>query len=131
MFGYSNYILIFVNQIEKAMKVIKNTTGKISKATYAHDSMGNLGIRVQGKFYNEEKFDKTFSQIDITGNYIKIDGRWQERKVKQGGKRIGAGRKSSFSELTKTVSFRCPLSKVEELKLYVTTKLSEWSQGSV
>lgn len=49
----------------------------------------------------------------------------------RGGKRKGAGRKSPFSEPTKTVSFRCPLSKIEELKLYVTAKLSEWSQGSV
>lgn len=49
----------------------------------------------------------------------------------RGGKRKGAGRKSPFSEPTKTVSFRCPLSKIKELKLYVTNKLSEWSQGSV
>ena len=49
----------------------------------------------------------------------------------KGGKRKNAGRKSAFSEPTKTVSFRCPLSKIDELKLYVTAKLSEWSQGSV
>lgn len=54
-----------------------------------------------------------------------------KKKVKQGGKRKGAGRKSPFSEPTKTVSFRCPLSKIDELKLYVTTKLSEWPKGSV
>lgn len=52
-------------------------------------------------------------------------------KKKQGGRRKNAGRKSVFNEKTKTVSFRCPLSKIEELKLYVTAKLSEWSQGSV
>ncbi len=50
---------------------------------------------------------------------------------KQGGKRKNAGRKSAFNEPTKTVSFRCPVSKTDELKLYVTAKLSEWSQGSV
>ncbi len=49
-----------------------------------------------------------------------------KKKLKQGGKRKGAGRKSSFSEPTKTVSFRCPISKTEELKVYVNTKLSEW-----
>lgn len=54
-----------------------------------------------------------------------------KKKVKQGGKRKNAGRKSDFSEPTKTVSFRCPLSKIDELKLYVIAKLSEWSQGSV
>lgn len=54
-----------------------------------------------------------------------------KKKVKQGGKRIGAGRKSPFSEPTKTVSFRCPLSKIEQLKLYVNAKLSEWSQSGI
>lgn len=53
------------------------------------------------------------------------------KKKKQGGKRKNAGRKSAFNESTKTVSFRCPLSKVDELKLYVTAKLSEWSQGGI
>ncbi len=55
-----------------------------------------------------------------------------KRKMQlRGGKRKNAGRKSLFSEPTKTVSFRCPFSKIEELKLYVTTKLAEWSKGSV
>jgi len=51
----------------------------------------------------------------------------------RGGKRKGAGRKSHFSEPTKTVGFRCPISKTEELKKYVNAKLSEWSvsQGGI
>jgi hypothetical protein len=53
------------------------------------------------------------------------------KSKKQGGKRKNAGRKSAFNEPTKTVSFRCPLSKTEELKVYVTAKLSEWSKGIV
>ena len=51
----------------------------------------------------------------------------KEVKQKQGGKRNGAGRTSKFNEETKTVAFRCPLSKVDELKLIVKSKLSEWS----
>lgn len=50
-----------------------------------------------------------------------------KKKLKQGGKRKNAGRKSAFNEPTKTVSFRCPMSKVDELKLIVKSKLSEWS----
>jgi hypothetical protein len=53
------------------------------------------------------------------------------KNKKQGGKRKNAGRKSAFNQHTKTVSFRCPLSKIEELKLYVNAKLSEWSQGGI
>jgi len=49
-------------------------------------------------------------------------------KVKsKGGKREGSGAKSKYSEQTKTVAFRCPLSKVDELKLIVKSKLSELS----
>lgn len=45
----------------------------------------------------------------------------------KGGKRKGAGAKKKYNEKTKTVAFRCPLSKVDELKLVVKSKLSEWS----
>ena len=48
-------------------------------------------------------------------------------KNNRGGTRQGSGAKPKYSEQTKTVSFRCPLSKVDELKLIVRSKLSEWS----
>lgn len=57
-----------------------------------------------------------------------------KRKMQlRGGKRKGAGRKSPFLEPTKTISFRCPIGKTEELKEYVNAKLSEWavSQGGI
>jgi hypothetical protein len=47
--------------------------------------------------------------------------------IKQGGKREGSGAKPKYNEETKTVAFRCPLSKVDELKLIVKSKLSGWS----
>lgn len=46
---------------------------------------------------------------------------------KVGGKREGSGAKPKYSEKTTTVAFRCPMSKVDELKLIVNSKLSEWS----
>jgi hypothetical protein len=45
----------------------------------------------------------------------------------RGGTRQGSGAKPKYNEQTKTVAFRCPLSKVDELKLIVKSKLSEWS----
>ena len=48
-------------------------------------------------------------------------------EIKRGGKRKNAGAKPKYNEGTKTVAFRCPLSKVDELKLVVKSKLSEWS----
>lgn len=44
----------------------------------------------------------------------------------RGGKRKGAGAKKKYSENTKSVSFRCPLSKIDEFKLLVKSKLFEW-----
>jgi len=50
-----------------------------------------------------------------------------KKKETRGGTRQGSGAKLKYSEQTKTVAFRCPLSKVDELKLIVKSKLAEWS----
>jgi hypothetical protein len=49
------------------------------------------------------------------------------KKETRGGTRKNAGAKPKYNEETKTVAFRCPMSKVDELKLIVKSKLSEWS----
>ena len=49
------------------------------------------------------------------------------RKETRGGTRQGSGAKPKYNEETKTVAFRCPLSKVDELKIILKSKLSEWS----
>ena len=51
----------------------------------------------------------------------------KKNKETRGGTRNGAGAKPKYKEETKTVAFRCPLSKVDELKIIVKSKLSEWS----
>jgi hypothetical protein len=51
----------------------------------------------------------------------------KSKKEKRGGTRKNAGAKPKYNEQTKTVAFRCPLSKVDELKIIVKSKLSEWS----
>ena len=51
----------------------------------------------------------------------------KRKKETRGGTRQGSGAKPKYLEQTKTVSFRCPLSKVDEMKLVVKSKLSEWS----
>lgn len=45
---------------------------------------------------------------------------------KRGGKRTGSGQKLKYNEETKTVAFRCPVSKIEKLKEIVNAQLSEW-----
>jgi len=48
------------------------------------------------------------------------------KKATRGGNRPGAGAKPKYNEQTTTVAFRCPVSKVGEIKSMVKTKLSEW-----
>jgi hypothetical protein len=52
------------------------------------------------------------------------------KKETRGGTRQGSGAKPKYNEQTKTIAFRCPMSKVDELKLIVKSKLSEWSKIS-
>jgi len=50
-----------------------------------------------------------------------------KKETKRGGIRQGSGAKPKYNEETKTVSFRCPVSKIDELKATVKDKLSDWS----
>lgn len=49
-----------------------------------------------------------------------------KKKETRGGARQGSGAKPKYSEQTKTVSFRCPISKTEQLKQIVKAKLKDW-----
>ena len=48
-------------------------------------------------------------------------------KETRGGTRKGSGAKPKYSEQTKTIAFRCPVSKVDELKKVINTKLAKWA----
>ena len=45
----------------------------------------------------------------------------------RGGKRKGAGAKKRYNEETKTISFRCPLSKIDDIKALINHRLYKWS----
>jgi hypothetical protein len=51
----------------------------------------------------------------------------QNTKLKRGGKRPFSGAKQKYGEQTKTIAFRCPVSKVDELKKVINTKLAKWA----
>lgn len=54
----------------------------------------------------------------------------KNKKVEnRGGVRLGSGQKKKYGEETTTVAFRCPVSKVPELKNIVHLKLLEWSKA--
>ena len=53
------------------------------------------------------------------------------KKETRGGTGRNQGRKSLFKEKTKGVKFMCPLSKVDELKEYVSLKLLEWLKSEI
>jgi hypothetical protein len=54
----------------------------------------------------------------------------KKKKETRGGTRQGSGAKPKYNEQTKTISFRCPMSKIDELKLVVKSRLLEWSKVS-
>jgi hypothetical protein len=49
-------------------------------------------------------------------------------KSSRGGVRPGAGAPAKYGEATTTVAFRCPVSKVGELKTVVKDKLAAWEK---
>jgi hypothetical protein len=49
-----------------------------------------------------------------------------EEKIKWGGSRKNAGAKLKYNEPTTTIAFRCPISKVTELKSLVNDKLQQF-----
>ena len=48
------------------------------------------------------------------------------KKEKRGGKRPLSGAKQKYGEQTKTIAFRVPESKTDEIKVIVKTKLQEY-----
>ena len=50
----------------------------------------------------------------------------EKKKETRGGTRKNAGAKPKYNEPTKTIAFRCPVSKVDELKLVVKNQLEKW-----
>lgn len=50
----------------------------------------------------------------------------EKKKETRGGTRKNAGAKPKYNEQTKTIAFRCPVSKVDELKLVVKKQLCNW-----
>ena len=45
----------------------------------------------------------------------------------RGGKRKGSGQKLKYNEPTKTISFRCPISKIGKLKEIIKNELLEFT----
>lgn len=62
------------------MKVINKKTGEVFNAGYYANKRGNFRMYVNDRFYSDREFDKTFSQLDPTENYIKINGHWKPIK---------------------------------------------------
>ena len=49
-----------------------------------------------------------------------------ETKKEWGGARQGSGAKPKYSEKTTTIAFRVPISKVDEVKVLIKQKQTQW-----
>jgi hypothetical protein len=47
-------------------------------------------------------------------------------KQQHGGARIGSGAKPKYNEKTTTIAFRVPISKVDEVKVLIKQKQTQW-----
>ena len=45
-----------------------------------------------------------------------------------GGARQGSGNKPKYNEKTTTIAFRVPISKVEEVKVFIKNKQTQWKK---
>lgn len=52
----------------------------------------------------------------------------KRKKETRGGTRKNAGAKPKYSEPTTTFGVRCPISKVDEMKTIIRSKLNEWAK---
>jgi hypothetical protein len=50
----------------------------------------------------------------------------QTKKKTRGGARKNAGAKTKYNEATKTISFRCPASKVDEMQAIIKNQLLQY-----
>ena len=49
------------------------------------------------------------------------------KKKTMGGTRHGSGAKPKYNEPTKTIAFRVPISKIDEIKQTVKSMIESWS----
>jgi hypothetical protein len=49
-----------------------------------------------------------------------------KKKETRGGARKGSGAKPKYNEKTTTIAFRVPISKVEEVKVLIKDKQTQW-----
>jgi hypothetical protein len=54
----------------------------------------------------------------------------KKKKIGSGGKRQGAGSKPKYSEPTKTIAFRVPESKIDEVKAVVNEMLTTYRKNA-
>ena len=105
-FRFSKDGLIYIKDTEQGMNL---------QSSYCHTEKK---IKTRGYGYEKERHTLREQKSFIYEILPDI--------IKQGGKREGSGAKPKYNEQTKTIAFRCPLSKVDELKMIVKSKLMGW-----
>ena len=84
------------------------------------------------KYACQKKYDLNHSQVTVFSSKFQKLSLEELKKTfateNRGGKRENSGSKPKYSEPTKTVAFRCPESKIEELKEIVNNQLNVWAK---
>ena len=81
---------------------------------------------------NYIKADTFFKEyLPLKESFTMKDLHKKNKVENRGGLRPGSGQKKKYGEETTTVAFRCPKSKIEELKAYIKAKLTEWTKDEI
>jgi hypothetical protein len=116
----------FKVQIEND-KIPVGKNGKITMEIVEVEAMTSQ----DAKYACQKKYDLHHSQVTVFSSKFQKLSLEELKKTfapeNRGGVRENSGAKPKYSEPTKTISFRCPESKIDELKKIVKEKLNMWS----
>ena len=120
----------FKVQIEND-KITVGKNGKIAMEIVEVEAMTSQ----DAKYACQKKYNLHHSQVTVFSRKFQKLSLEELKKTfapeNRGGIRENAGAKPKYSEPTKTVAFRCPESKIEELKEIVKAQLLSWSTEGI
>ena len=120
----------FKVQIEND-KIPVGKNGKITMEIVEVEAMTSQ----DAKYACQKKYNLHHSQVTVFSSKFQKLSLDELKKTfapeNRGGIRENAGAKPKYSEATKTISFRCPESKIDKLKEIVKNQLDVWAKQGI
>lgn len=85
------------------------------------------------KYALQKKYDLHHSQVSVLSSNLQkksleeLKSTFETKEENRGGKRENAGQKQKYNEATKTIAFRAPISKIDEVKSVIKELLLSYT----